>query len=54
MALAGLNVSVLLRASQAPAEMSSEKDPESRALWKCSAMPTKHAKVGGPGMSWRF
>ncbi|XP_035295248.1 nephrocystin-4 isoform X16 [Cricetulus griseus] len=30
---------------QAPAEMSSEKDPESRALWKCSAMPTKHAKV---------
>ena len=38
---------VLLRVSQAPAEMSLEKDPESRPLWKCSAMPTKHAKVGG-------
>ncbi|XP_075803016.1 nephrocystin-4 [Microtus pennsylvanicus] len=30
---------------QAPAEMSLEKDPESRPLWKYSAMPTKHAKV---------
>ncbi|XP_050009218.1 nephrocystin-4 isoform X1 [Alexandromys fortis] len=30
---------------EAPAEMSLEKDPESRPLWKCSAMPTKHAKV---------
>ncbi|KAK7817290.1 hypothetical protein U0070_004427, partial [Myodes glareolus] len=30
---------------QAPAEMSLEKDPESRPRWKCSAVPTKHAKV---------
>ncbi|CAO2590169.1 Nphp4 [Lemmus lemmus] len=30
---------------QAPAEMSLEKDPESGPLWKCSAMPTKRAKV---------
>ncbi|XP_076421881.1 nephrocystin-4 isoform X1 [Peromyscus maniculatus bairdii] len=30
---------------QTPAEMSSEKDPESGPLWKHSTMPTKHAKV---------
>ncbi|XP_051027524.1 nephrocystin-4 [Acomys russatus] len=30
---------------QAPAEMSSEEDTASGPLWKCSAMPTKHAKV---------
>lgn len=34
-----------LAPTQAPAEMSSEKDTESGPLWKCSAMPTKHAKV---------
>ncbi|XP_005079320.1 LOW QUALITY PROTEIN: nephrocystin-4 [Mesocricetus auratus] len=34
-----------LAPSQAPAQTSSEKDPESRPHWKSSAMPTKHAKV---------
>lgn len=28
-----------------------EKEPESRPLWKCGAMPTKHAKVGGLSIS---
>lgn len=31
--------------TQAPAEVISEKDAESGPHWKCSAMPTKHAKV---------
>lgn len=42
-----LTTPVLLHVSQAPAEVISEKDAESGPLWKCSAMPTKHAKVGG-------
>lgn len=42
-----LGALVLLLVSQAPAELSSEKDTELGPLWKCSAMPTKHAKVGG-------
>ncbi|GAB1289304.1 Nephrocystin-4 [Apodemus speciosus] len=33
-----------LLCTEAPAGMISEKDPESGPLWKCSAMPTKHAK----------
>lgn len=45
---------VLLRVSQAPAEVITEKDAESGPLWKCSAMPTKHAKVGGLKMSCIF
>ncbi|EDL14942.1 nephronophthisis 4 (juvenile) homolog (human), isoform CRA_c [Mus musculus] len=34
-----------LAPTQAPAEVITEKDAESGPLWKCSAMPTKHAKV---------
>ncbi|XP_034358363.1 nephrocystin-4 [Arvicanthis niloticus] len=34
-----------LTPTQVPVEMISEKDAESGPLWKCSAMPTKHAKV---------
>nr|XP_045005967.1 nephrocystin-4 isoform X3 [Jaculus jaculus] len=35
----------LMALKQAPAELSPEKDTESRSLWKYSAMPTKHAKI---------
>lgn len=45
---------VLLRVSQAPAEMILERDTESGPLWKGSAMPTKHTKVGGLKISCTF
>ncbi|XP_021056887.1 nephrocystin-4 [Mus pahari] len=34
-----------LAPTQAPAEVITERDTESGPLWKCSTMPTKHAKV---------